>query len=59
MLLLSDDEIGRLLSMGETMDAVEKAFGEFAKGSVKMPARSTIMLDEHSGSISFMPSYLQ
>jgi alanine dehydrogenase len=59
MLLLSDDEIGRLLSMGETMDAVEKAFGEFAKGSVKMPPRSTIMLDEHSGSISFMPSYLQ
>ena len=58
-MLLSDDEISRLLSMGETMDAVEKAFGEFAKGSVKMPPRSTIMLDEHSGSISFMPSYLQ
>lgn len=45
--------------MGETMDAVEKAFGEFAKGSVKMPARSTIMLDKYNGSISFMPSYLQ
>lgn len=59
MLLLSDDEISRLLSMGETMDAVEKAFGEFAKGSVKMPARSTIMLDKYNGSISFMPSYLQ
>ena len=58
MLLLSDDEISRLLSMGEAMDAVEKAFGEFAKGSVKMPARSTIMLDRYSGSISFMPSYL-
>ena len=59
MLLLSDDEISRLLSMGETMDAVEKAFGEFAKGSVKMPSRSTIMLDKYNGSISFMPSYLQ
>ena len=59
MLLLSDDEISRLLSMGETMDAVEKAFGEFAKGSVKMPARSTIMLEKYNGSISFMPSYLQ
>ena len=59
MLLLSDDEISRLLSMGEAMDAVEKAFGEFAKGSVKMPARSTIMLDKYNGSISFMPSYLQ
>lgn len=58
MLLLSDDEISRLISMRETIDTVEAAFGEFAKGSVKMPQRSTIMLDENSGSISFMPSYI-
>jgi len=58
MLLLSDDEISRLISMRETIDAVEAAFGEFARGGVKMPQRSTIMLDEEAGSISFMPSYI-
>jgi alanine dehydrogenase len=59
MLFLSDDDIAGLLSMREAIDAVEKAFGEFAKGSVKMPPRSTIMLDKYDGSISFMPSYLE
>lgn len=44
--------------MRETIDAVEAAFGEFARGGVKMPQRSTIMLDEEAGSISFMPSYI-
>ncbi len=58
MLLLSDDDIARLLSMHEAIDAVEKAFGEFAKNSVKMPSRSTIMLDKYGGSVSLMPSYL-
>jgi len=59
MLFLSDDDIAGLLSMREAIDAVEKAFGEFAKGSVKMPPRSTIMLNKYDGSISFMPSYLE
>jgi alanine dehydrogenase len=58
MLFLSDDEISRLISMRETIDAVEAAFGEFVKGGVKMPQRSTIMLDDEAGSISFMPSYI-
>ena len=58
MLLLSDDEISRLISMRETIDTVEAAFGEFARAGVKMPQRSTIMLDEEAGSISFMPSYI-
>lgn len=58
-MFLSDDDIAGLLSMREAIDAVEKAFGEFAKGSVKMPPRSTIMLDKYDGSISFMPSYLE
>lgn len=58
MLLLSDEEISRLLSMKEAIDTVEAAFGEFSKGNVKMPQRSTIMIDENVGSISFMPSYI-
>ncbi|MFQ6052638.1 MAG: ornithine cyclodeaminase family protein [Candidatus Bathyarchaeia archaeon] len=58
MLILSDADVGRLLSMGEAIDAVERAFGEYAKGSVLMPPRSTMMLDRFGGSISLMPSYL-
>jgi ornithine cyclodeaminase/alanine dehydrogenase len=59
MLFLSDDDIAEILSMRDAIDAVEGAFGEFAKGSVRMPPRSTIMLDKYDGSISFMPSYLE
>ena len=59
MLLLSDADVERLLSMSEAIDAVEKAFGEYAKGAVLMPPRSTMMLDRFGGSISLMPSYLE
>ncbi|HUS78465.1 MAG TPA: ornithine cyclodeaminase family protein [Patescibacteria group bacterium] len=59
MLFLSDDDVRRLLSMSEVIDAVEEAFGEFAAGGVKMPPRSTIMLGKHNGSISLMPSYIE
>lgn len=59
MLLLSDTDVERLLTMREAIDAVERAFGEYAKGSVLMPSRSTLMLDRFGGSISLMPSYLE
>jgi alanine dehydrogenase len=59
MLFLSDEDVRRLLSMSEVIDAVEEAFGEFAAGGVKMPPRSTIMLGKHNGSISMMPSYIE
>lgn len=59
MLYLNNEEVAELLTMKEAIDAVEMAFGEFAKKSVKMPSRSTIMLDKYYGSISFMPSYLE
>ncbi len=59
MLFLSDEDIAKILSMREAIDAVEAAFGEYAKGSVTMPPRSTIMLEKYGGSISLMPSYLE
>jgi ornithine cyclodeaminase/alanine dehydrogenase len=59
MLYLSDEEIAGILTMGEAIDAVEKAFGEFARGSAMMPPRSTMMLDKYNGSVSLMPSYLE
>jgi ornithine cyclodeaminase/alanine dehydrogenase len=59
MLFLSDDDVAAVLNMGEAIDAVEAAFGELARGSVKMPPRSTIMLERYGGSVSLMPSYLE
>ena len=59
MLVLSDADVERLLSMSEAIDVVEKAFGECAKGAALMPPRSTMMLDRFGGSISLMPSYLE
>ena len=58
MLVLSDQDIAKLLTMGEAIEAVEGAFAQLRRGSVVMPARSTIMLPRYNGSISFMPSYL-
>jgi ornithine cyclodeaminase/alanine dehydrogenase len=59
MLFLTDDDVRRLVTMKEAMATVEKAFGEYAKGHVLMPPRSTMMLEKHRGSISLMPSYLE
>jgi len=58
MLFLSDADVAKHLTMRETIDAVEEAFKEYAKGNVVLPTRSTIMVPKHKGSISFMPSYL-
>ena len=49
MLFLSDEDVAKILSMREAIDAVEAAFGEYAKGSVTMPPRSTIMLERYGG----------
>lgn len=58
MLFLSDADIEKIISMSETIDVVEKAFKEFEEGNVVLPPRSTIMIPNHNGSISLMPSYI-
>ncbi len=59
MLVLSDQDIAKLLTMEEAIEAVEDAFAQLRRGKVVMPTRSTIMLPRYNGSISFMPSYLE
>ncbi len=56
---MSDSDIADLLTMGEAIEVVEGAFAQLRHGKVVMPKRSTIMLPEYNGSISFMPSYLE
>jgi ornithine cyclodeaminase/alanine dehydrogenase len=59
MLYLTDEDISEILTMKEAINAVEKAFGEYARGKAIMPPRSTIMLEKYGGSVSLMPSYLE
>lgn len=59
MLIVSDDDIRKQVSMREAIEVVEKAFREYARGLARMPPRSTIMLERFGGSISFMPSFLE
>jgi ornithine cyclodeaminase/alanine dehydrogenase len=58
MLILSDADVAKLLTMEEAMNAVEAAFLQLHGGKAVMPTRSTIMIPQHNGSISFMPSLL-
>lgn len=59
MIFLSDHDVEKLLDMKEVINTVESAFREYAEGKVVLPPRSTIMVPEYNGSISFMPSYLK
>ncbi|MCD6263317.1 hypothetical protein J7L60_02760 [Candidatus Bathyarchaeota archaeon] len=59
MLFIKDEDVKRLVTMREAMEAVEGAFAELARGRALMPPRSTMMLQRYGGSISLMPSYLE
>jgi len=58
-LFIKDEDVKRLVTMREAMEAVEGAFAELARGRALMPLRSTMMLQRYGGSISLMPSYLE
>ncbi len=58
VLLLSEADEKKVLSMKEAIDILEKAFAEFTSGGVAMPLRPVINVPEHEGMSSFMPCYL-
>jgi ornithine cyclodeaminase/alanine dehydrogenase len=47
-----------VLTMKENIQALERAFIEYAEGNVKMPLRPTIAIDEFHGKVYFMPAYV-
>lgn len=59
VLFLSRGDVEAALTMEETMDAVEKAFGEFGVGTVTMPLRSVMRLEKNKGSVLVMPAHLE
>jgi len=58
VLVLSRYEIEKLLTMGETLKAVERAFKLEAEGKVIMPPKLYLTLPQHHGDFRAMPAYV-
>jgi len=56
--LLSGEEIQGLLGMGETLEAVERAFKLQAQGKAIMPPKLYLDLPEYKGDFRAMPAYI-
>lgn len=58
-LLLSDDEVRDIISLGEVINAVEIAFREKGLGRVQMPPKIYLSFKRYNGDLRAMPSYLE
>jgi len=58
-LILADDDVKKLLSMEEVMEAVELAFAEKGMNRTQMPLRAQIFYQKYNGNMRAMPSYLE
>lgn len=59
VLLLSRKDIESVLTMEDTIKAVEEAFRQHALGRVSMPLRSVISVEKYKGRVTFMPAYIE
>ena len=59
ILFLTETEVKRLLSIKETIEAVETAFKEKGLGRVQMPAKPYLFYEKYGGDLRVMPSYLE
>ena len=57
-LLLSRDDVAKVLTMPDCNAAVEGAFAALARGEANMPQRAAIKIDNHHGLFLGMPAYL-
>ena len=58
MILLSKSQVRSILSMSESIKAVEDAFRELALGTATMPTRLSLSIPEKQGWLGVMPAYL-
>jgi len=56
MLILSEDEVERLLELGELRVAMERALKELSAGRVTQPLRGVVRVEEHGGWFGLMPA---
>ncbi|MBI2183391.1 MAG: ornithine cyclodeaminase family protein [Thaumarchaeota archaeon] len=59
VLILSEEDVRRALTVKDALKAVEEAFRELGKGSTIMPVRQTMTVKPWSGWVGVMPSYLR
>lgn len=57
-LLLTRKDVGKVLTMKDTIAAVEEGFRQLALGNVIMPQRTAIRIAEHHGIHLGMPAYV-
>jgi alanine dehydrogenase len=58
-LLLRDEQVKKLLSIPEVINAVESAFRQKGLGKVQMPAKIFLYYNKFNGDLRTMPSYLE
>jgi alanine dehydrogenase len=58
-LILTDDEVKKLLSLSEVIEAVESAFKEKGLGRVQMPAKIYLYYRRYGGDLRAMPAFLE
>lgn len=56
---ISGAQVEELISMSETIEAVEKAFQSKGSGRVQMPPKSYIYFNKYQGDFRTMPAYLE
>jgi alanine dehydrogenase len=56
---LTDEEVKKLLSFSEVIEAVESAFEEKGLGRVQMPAKIYLYYRKYGGDLRAMPSFLE
>lgn len=56
LLVITDQQVSDLLPMAEAIEAVEKAFLDFAEGRAKMPAKIYLEFPEFAGDLRIMPA---
>jgi alanine dehydrogenase len=59
MLVLTRADIASLLTMADTIDAVEQGFARLAGGKVLMPQRTATPIEPHAGLHLSMPAYVE
>lgn len=57
-LLLSRSDVESVLTMRDTMEAVEEGFRQFALGNLNMPLRTVIRIPDYHGLNLGMPAYI-
>ena len=56
--MLSREDVQSVLTMKDALGAVEEAFRQFALGTVRMPVRSSISIEQNNGIMLTMPAYI-